>query len=99
MIIIGAQFESFVVDNDGLVELGDKSHPPGRRFNGRDEQAVVATGITPDDGGARPSAEAVRLNPFGALIKRPIGWELQRFDHLLNRRTFMYRLHTNIKIT
>jgi hypothetical protein len=51
-----------VLDFD--VHLRDEHEPIHRRFEARDEQAVVAARIRERDGAGRKSAEAVRHEPF-----------------------------------
>ena len=63
-IEVASQFVILFIEDNSFIQLGEQAHPAGRRAGGRHQQAMIAPGIGPANGGTGPASQAIGLQPF-----------------------------------
>ncbi len=61
---VAAQLHPFALEQQGFFEPGEQDHAAHRWPGSDDQEAVVAAGVGPGQGGAGPAAQAVGFEPF-----------------------------------
>lgn len=63
-IKVGGNSENPIIQENFFFNLGKKDRPLARRLKGRDEESVIPSGISPDNGGGGIAPDSVRAKPL-----------------------------------